>query len=162
MPHLKTNKTRFFILIWIVHIIVYYFIFGNIDNLINNYYSAWDFFFEESLSRSLSSPLTGLYGWYDGLPFFVLFPILTMLALTLTIMKKKWFTAYIASCVGCYLGMYLYNTVTHKSTYLYQSGISGLNDLNLNHIFLITPALIGVILVNRLVFRNRYRIIKVE
>lgn len=162
MTHSKTNKIWIFILIWLVHIIVYYFIFGNIDNLINNYYSDWDFFFEESISRSLSSPITGLFGWYDGLPFFVMIPIGVMLILVLTMMRKNWFIAYTISCVSCYLGMYLYTILIDKSTNLYQSGINGLEDLTLQHIFLIIPSLIISILINKLIFKNKYRIIKSE
>ena len=153
----QPNKTWIFISIWTTHIFVYYFIFGNIDNLINNFYSDWDFFFEESIFRSLSSPITGLFGWYDGLPFFVIIPTVVMLILVSTIMRKNWFMAYLVSCIGCYLGIYLYTILVNKGTTLYQSRITGMDDLSLNHIFLIVPALITVIFVNWLIFRNRYK-----
>lgn len=157
MAQSTINRSWTFVIIWIVHIIIYYFIWGNIDNLMHNYYSKWDFFFDESVSRSLSSPIVGLLGFYDGFPFFVVVPILAMLVLISTLMKTRWQLAYFISCIGCYLGMYLYNAYIDKNTNLYQSGIG---ELSLNHIFLIIPALTVTMLINWVVFKNKYQLIK--
>ncbi|WP_324027817.1 hypothetical protein QSV08_07690 [Maribacter sp. BPC-D8] len=139
---MKLNKSNLFLLIWITHLFAYYSTFSFILKIANNDYKEfynvfWGF-------------AIGLYGLYEQIPCFFLFPLLLMLILINIKSKLKWFTAYILATFFTYSIDYFWIFLNHKQDIVLYSPDS------INLILLIMSSLLVSIIFNWLIFRKTY------
>lgn len=161
MMQMKDIRRGLFIRIWGVHILVYYFIYGNIDNFLRIYYMKWTFFDDESLMRSFLSPFFGFVGWFDNFPLFFLFPLIGMGFLVFK-WNKKWFLSYSITSIVSYVMSYMYGVYDGKGTLVYMSRIFEDGRLELPKLAVIIPSLSLAILLNWLIFKKQYEHIEVN
>ncbi|KIA95606.1 hypothetical protein B8T70_09095 [Flavobacterium sp. AJR] len=67
----------------------------------------WSFSEKEALIMSLRSTIIGLISFFDGLPFFLVFPIILMLLLYDYGFKRKIHKSYLVSLLISHLSLYL-------------------------------------------------------
>lgn len=136
------NKIKFFSLIWVLHIFVYYTIFVILLRIFENNY--------QEFYTVLGGFIGGIMGWFEQIPFFIIIPIIIMTILVNTIFVKKWYTAYIATVIISYLLDYLWLLLEGKNNSILFSTI------HINLIYIVVPSLLATILINWLVFRRKY------
>ncbi|MGE8291370.1 MAG: hypothetical protein ACN6ON_06825 [Sphingobacterium sp.] len=141
MKHL--HKPRLFLLIWLLHILVYYTIYLIVLRILKNDYEAF--------YTVLGGAIGGLIGWLEQIPFFFLIPISIMLALINSFLKKKWFEAYLVAILTAYLADYIWLFSAGKSKRLILSTI----DIDL--IYMIIPSLLITIFINWFIFKRDYK-----
>lgn len=146
------NKLLLFICTWSLHILLYYpsvFIIG--------YKKGGIFKSNLDISDLLLSPIPGIIGFIDGLPFFVFLSIFIMWILVNTYFKKKWFFAYYFSLIPLYPVAYFVGIYVNNDSPFLQS----LSSLYYDSQFVInTLSLIIAIMANWFIFRNAYLQIK--
>lgn len=144
---MRLNKTNLFLLIWVVHILIY-----STAYHISIRIAFKDF--REFFSVFLGF-LSGFAGWFEQIPFFFLIPLLLMLVLIKTKLKNQWLLTYILSTSIAYLGNYLwmFSINTHNKI------LFSAEQINL--IYFIVPSLLTSILCNWLIFKNYYKKLKV-
>jgi len=96
IPH-KVCKLK----IWIIHIIVYYLVFGLILQSLEQWYREWPVNWE-FIGKILLSPLNGIFGWFDGFPMYFLLPVIIFLIIE-TFQKLNTFYSYIISVFLSYI-----------------------------------------------------------
>ncbi|MCS4229180.1 hypothetical protein [Sphingobacterium sp. BIGb0165] len=143
MKHL--HKPRLFLLIWLLHILVYYSIYLIVLRILKNDYEAF--------YTVLGGAIGGLIGWLEQIPFFILIPISIMLALINSFLKKKWFEAYLIAILTAYLADYIWLFSEDKN-----NGVL-LSTIDIDLIYLIIPSLLISILSNWLIFKRYYKAI---
>lgn len=139
---MKLNKSNLFILIWVIHLFIYYLVFSFANRVsINDYEELYTIFMGFTL---------GFMGWVEQIPLFFTIPLLLMLILIKTKLKQKWFNAYVISICSSYLINYLWMFSNNKHDKILFSP----DQVNL--IYFIIPSLIVSILCNWLIFRIKY------
>ena|ERR1700750_1935606 len=98
---MKKNKFTFYLKIWIIHIIVYYIIFGLIVESLEQWYREWPVNWE-FISKILFSPFSGVFGWYDGFPMYFILSVLIFLIIE-TFQKISTFYSYVISIFLSYI-----------------------------------------------------------
>lgn len=142
---MKLNKTKLFILIWLVHLFIYYLVYllsiaiivGN-AKLTEIYKVIFGFAF-------------GIYGGMEQIPAFFLIPLVFMLVLINFKLKKNWLKAFIISTSICYLVNYLWMLFNGKHKILFF-----MSDAP-NLIYFIIPSLVISIALNWFIFRKTYK-----
>jgi hypothetical protein len=129
----------------IIHIFVYYFIYGNIINSINNYYKDWSYFEKQSLVFSVLSPIFGFVGYFDELPLFVCLPIIVMVILFRSVFRNDFYKSYFTAFLLCYGSQYLYMLFNDRHTYPIESH-------DFNKLIFIVPSLFFALITNWIVF----------
>jgi len=140
---MKLNKSKIFVSIWGIHLFIYYSIYLFSSAIANNHYTE--------LYKILFGFTLGIMGWLEQIPAFFIIPILIMLILIRTKLKNKWFLAYALSINSAYLANYLWIFSNNKHTIIPFS----LNSTNL--IYFIIPSLLGTIILNWFIFKNKYK-----
>lgn len=143
---MKLNKTNLFALIWILHLFIYYTSYVVIIRIVENNY--------DEFYTVLGGFIGGIMGWFEQIPFFILIPIIIMLILINTFLKKLWFRAYLIATGVSYLLNYLWMFLEDK----YMSVLYSTMTVNL--IYIIIPSLLVTFLINWMIFRKTY--IKIE
>jgi len=88
----------------------------------------------------------GFIGWFEQIPLFFLVPLFSMLILTKTKLKQKWYMAYAVSICSSYLINYLWMFLNNK-----HNKILGMPE-SINLIYIIIPSLVVSIFLNWLIF----------
>ncbi len=140
---MKLNKLNLFVIIWLIHLFIYYLVFSLSIRLSNNDY--------KELYTILLGFVLGFMGWIEQIPLFFMIPILLMLILIKTKLRQKWFIAYIISICFAYLLNYLWLYANNKHDKILFSPYST------NLIYFIIPSILVSILVNWLIFKNKYK-----
>ncbi|SEA71543.1 hypothetical protein SAMN04487990_1315 [Bizionia paragorgiae] len=141
---MKLNKTNLFLLIWVLHLFVYYLIFMCLYKIANNDYNEF--------YTVLFGFIGGLIGWpIKQLPLFFIIPSLLMLILIKIKFQKKWFLAYVMSICLAYLTNYFWLFFNFQNDIML-----GYPKTN-NTIIFIIPSLIVSIVFNWLIFRKTYK-----
>lgn len=93
----------------------------------------------DSLYISLTSPLYGLFGLWDGFPLFI-FMAFTISFLLTFLLKGKWFINYVISLISSYLIVFLI--------------VIFVNNYNRNPYYFIIPSLIITLIIQMIIFRK--------
>lgn len=136
------EKTHLYFKIILIHLVVYYIVFGLIFQSLVYWYGEWDFLKWEFLGKILASPLVGaLLGFYDGFSFYI---FLTVFFLIFQYSNMKNIKTYIVSALLVYvLGLYLYTLVMKEP---FETNIMSHvqeENLHINMLFLIIPSLLA-------------------
>lgn len=94
-----------FLKMWLVHIIVLYSFLGftmQLSYALFPKYPNRNVDLADILAKTLAGPIAGITGWIDGIPAFVLFPIMLMGMIRLYWFKTNWLTSYILALLICY------------------------------------------------------------
>lgn len=126
--------------IWILHMIIYY----PICSFLEENLKRDSLKFEETISPdswyiSLTSPLYGFFGLWDGFPLFI-FIAFTISFLLKFVLKEKYFVNYVTSLITSYLIVYLI--------------VIFVNNYNRNPYYFIIPSLIITFIIQILIFRK--------
>ncbi|WP_438711189.1 hypothetical protein ACSTS3_21865 [Aquimarina muelleri] len=139
---MKLNKSNLFILIWVIHLFIYYLVFSFANRVsVNDYEELYTIFMGFTL---------GFMGWVEQIPLFFMIPLLLMLILIKTKLEQKWFIAYVVSICSSYLINYLWMFSNNKHNKILFSP----DEINL--IYFIIPSLIISIGCNWVIFRKKY------
>jgi hypothetical protein len=139
---MKLNKLNLFVIIWVIHLFIYYLVFSLSIRVFNNNYGE--------LYTVLLGFILGFMGLIEQIPFFFVIPILLMLILIKTKLKQKWFIAYMISICFTYLLNYLWMYSNNKHDKILFSP----NSINL--IYFIVPSLIVSIACNWVILKKTY------
>jgi uncharacterized membrane protein YfcA len=150
---MKLNKNLFMLKIWLLHLIIFYIVFGIFSKFFSNH--SINHYNIDTLYQFFLLPVFGLIGFLDGFPGFIFIPILLMYALVFLV-KKNIFFNYCLSIFTCYL------LKTAIQYVFYDFDIIPLGIFN-NFYYTILFTLLSLILsasVNWLVFRKTYQKLK--
>ncbi|OXA96087.1 hypothetical protein [Flavobacterium hercynium] len=136
-PNLNTTAK-----LWILHILVYYFVFACLHVFIIRYYSG-SIICKESLNIILLSPIIGLMGFFDLFPGFIVIPIIVMLLILSHIYIGEIYKSYLVSILLVRIVHYIVAASTGASKYPFLS-----SQIKVNILFLIFPSLVAALLVN--------------
>ncbi|TRX34206.1 hypothetical protein FNW52_14330 [Flavobacterium sp. ZT3R18] len=125
--------------LWISHILVYYFVFVSLSNLV----MKGSFFHKESLKMLFASPLIGLMGFLDHFPGFFIFPIIFMLVFYYRYFEQKIYKSYLVSLLISYFLLYIY---------LFSIGGLKSDFMDVNVFLFIIPSLAVTLSVNWFLF----------
>ncbi len=139
---MKQNKLNLFVMIWVVHLFVYYLAYSLSIRISNNEY--------EELYTILLGFTLGLMGLIEQVPLFFVIPIILMLILIKTKLQQKWFIAYVISICLAYFSDYFWMYLNNKHDKI----LFSTNSINL--IYFIFPSLIISIVCNWLIFKKKY------
>ena len=133
-------KINLYVKILIIHMVLYYTVFGAILQSLADWYSQWPISWD-LISRILLSPLIGVLGFYDGLPAFFLLPF-SLLIFLVEYKKLPLYQSYIASVltahvVVLYIGSWYYKL--SFSTNIWSNKWE--NTLEVSLLWLILPAI---------------------
>ena len=147
---MKLNKLKIFLQIWGVHIFVYYTCYGILVKifLLFEENNSFQNVFEEFYLLPFAGIALGIMGYVDNFPAFIVLPIVFMRVLINYKFKYKWFLAYCIAVILLYLLDYAWLCIDNK------------NNMFISYydaIVLIIPSLAVAILVNWLVFKNKYK-----
>ncbi|TRX34208.1 hypothetical protein FNW52_14340 [Flavobacterium sp. ZT3R18] len=137
--------------LWISHLLVYYFTYITISNLVKNYYLPhWDFFNKESLTIFMLSPIIGITGFLDRFPGFFIFQIILMLVLYYRFFERKIYKSYLVSLLISHLLLYLFlwSINGHKHNF----STSGIESAHIDVLFFVIPSLAVALSVNWFLF----------
>lgn len=98
---MKKNRFTLYLKIWILHIVAYYLIFGFILESLEQWYREWPVDWEFA-AKILLSPLSGVFGWFDGFPLYVILPVIIFLVIE-TFEKLNTFYSYIIAVFLSYI-----------------------------------------------------------
>lgn len=140
---MKLNKTNLFVVLWLMHLFVYYSIYTLFLKVYLNDYEDFYVIF--------TGFIVGLMGLFEKVPFFVFIPFISMLLLIKTKFKNHWFSAFSISIVSSYLLNYIWMLSRNTHRLLLYSPEKH------NLIYFIIPSLLFSILANWLIFRKNYR-----
>lgn len=136
-PNLNTTAK-----LWILHILVYYFVFGCLYVSIIRYYSG-SITYKHSFGIILLSPIAGVVGIFDFFPGFIIIPIIVMLCLLSHIYIGEIYKSYLVSILLVRIVHYIVAASTGASNYPFLS-----SQIKVNILFLIFPSLVAALLVN--------------
>lgn len=146
----KNSGFVFLVKLWILHYLVYYWIFGLMFFSMRYSHDGWeinhDFFKKIALS-----PLFGLLGLYDGMV--ILIPVLIYLIFRI---KFKYFKSYYLTLILYYTGYYIYFLSSpHRGAYIFPPSNNHNFQWEVNVLSLIIPSLSLTIMINYyFLFRN--------
>ncbi len=126
--------------IWIIHIFIYY----PICSFLEENLQRDSLKFEENISPdswyiSLTAPLYGLFGLWDGFPLFILMTF-TISFLLKFVLKEKFFINYVTSLITSYLIVYLIVLIV--------------NNYNRLPYYFIIPSLLITFIIQMIIFRK--------
>lgn len=139
---MKLNKTRLFIIIWLTHLFVYYAAYLSLIAILQQKYAH--------LYRAPFGFAVGAYGGLEQVYLFFLIPTGLMLLLIKTVLKDKWFIAFIVSTCVSYLTNYLWLFLNNEDYEIFYTK----NTINL--LYFIVPSLIITVFSNKLIFKKKY------
>lgn len=153
---MRKNKTRINTTakLWISHLLIYYFVYLIMTNLIKGcYLRYWDFFNKETLITFILLPIVGISGFLDHFPCFFLLQIILMLVFYYRFFKYKIFKSYIVSLLISHLLLYffLWSINGHENNF----STSGVEFKNVNVLFFVIPSLALTLSINWFLF-GRY------
>ncbi|KXH83149.1 hypothetical protein [Chryseobacterium kwangjuense] len=98
---MKKNRFTLYLKIWILHITVYYLIFGCILESLEQWYREWPVDWEFA-AKIFLSPISGFFGWFDGFPLYVILSVAIFLVME-TFEKSNSFYSYIIAVFLSYI-----------------------------------------------------------
>ena len=125
-------------MIWGVHLLIYYPVYSIVNGSNKGF---------EKLYYLFLTPLAGLFGFFERVPFFICLPILLMLFLIN--LNHKWYLNHIFSVIFSYLIVY---PIVYEYTGLIHSIESTIDLLKTFSVCLIISCL-----VNWLIFKKQYQ-----
>lgn len=158
----KSNSGRPYIAIWLIHIIVYYFIYLTIREFVQNYYLGWDYFSKQSLLIIFFSPFLGLFSvssYFELIVGLAILPLPLMYYFYKRVFKYNLFKSFVVSILVVYILDYIYLVIIgyHKYDIPFSMGEDKINTL-----FFMIPALSMSISVNYLIFKKTYKRLEME
>ena len=126
--------------IWILHMFIYYPVCSFLaENLQRDCLKFEEKISPDSWHISLTSPIYGLFGLWDGFPLFI-FMAFTISFLLKFVLKEKYFVNYVASLMTSYLIVYLI--------------VIFVDNYNRNPYYFIIPSLGVTLIIQMLIFRK--------
>jgi hypothetical protein len=139
---MKLNKVNLFLLIWVIHLFIYYAIYLSSNAVLFHKY--------DEIYKVVLGFIPGFMGLFEQIPLFFFIPLVLMLILIKIRLKIKWFKAYIISIIFAYLTNYVWMFSNNKHDLIMGSPES------FNLIYFIIPSLVVSIFLNWLIFRKIY------
>jgi hypothetical protein len=138
--------------IWLLHYLIYYWLFGLIFHTIDYLFKGWDFSLEY-LGKIFLSPIAGSMGLYVGLIIFIPIIISHFMKIKFGVFKSYYYTVLL-----CLFGLFLISILFYdnSTTINFRRNIDG-ERLNVNYIFVYPPCIIISIFVNWLVFKKHIK-----
>ncbi|PZW36959.1 hypothetical protein LX95_02908 [Mesonia algae] len=140
---MKLNKINLFLLIWVIHLFIYYAIYLSSNSVLFNKY--------DEIYKVILGFIPGFMGIFEQIPLFFFIPLILMLILIKTRLKIKWFKAYVISICSSYLLNYVWMFSNNKHDIIY-----GMPE-QINLIYFIIPSLVVSIALNWLIFRKTFK-----
>ena len=126
--------------IWTLHVFIYYPICSFLaENLQRDSLKFKENLNHDSWYISLTSPLYGLLGLWDGLPLFI-FVAFTISFLLKFVLKDRYFVNYVTSLLASYFIVFLIVILV--------------NNYNRNPLYFIIPSLIITFIIQMIIFRK--------
>ena len=145
------NYKLLFIIIWIVHILIYY------ETVFITAYIKGSIFNGDFFSILAFCPIIGVIGFVDSLPFFVFISIIIMAILVKTCYKKKWFLAYVLSFFPLYPVSYFIAAFSYRGNAFLKSLLDwNIKEFDGNRFYIIIISSIITIITNWLLFKKAY------
>jgi|GEM_PF-5880804 len=151
-----------FLRVWIIHCVCYYFMFGLCFKVASFSYQGFPM---DNLNYVLDSyvypavfgsVIGGIIGFFEGIPGFVLIPMLIMYLLLNFVFKDDYFKTYVCSLLVSYSLLIAYTYYVNKVGMTFWSRYTN-GYVSVSSLFFIVPLLSLTIIINRLVFKKEYK-----
>jgi hypothetical protein len=148
---MKKNKSSIF-RVWVIHALLYYYVYVIIYFFLQNYYSCWNTFTTRSILILLASPIAGLLGFFYMFPLFFLLPITIMFVLYKYVYFNQFYKSYLLAILFSHFLHYFLLDIYSPNLNFMAIINSRIQVHKVNNLFLIIPSLAVALSVNWFLF----------